>query len=376
MTRGRLLLASLVLALVAVAVVAVLTAGHRSQPLDPGSPAPDGARAVAQVLRSQGVSVQVTHTAAGLAQQSAGADSTVVVTRAGLLGRASLQRIARESTSAGALVVVAPPASVLADLGLPIREVPGEGSVDATQLRCSAAPFAGLVFDGGVGTRSYTSTAGTGCVQVEDGGDAIRTLPAVAGVRPAVIIVGSAKILRNDGVLSADDAAIAVRALGSHPRVIWVAADDAHADASATGTGGPSPWPRWLGPGIWLAAACVVLLMLWRGRRLGRLVTEPLPVVVPAVETTRSRGQLYRRARDTARTAEVLRIASRHRLAHYLGLSPTTSPAELVRETAQATSRDTREVHDVLVSGPVDDEQQLIRTAQQLQDLERQVHRP
>ncbi|MBO1755807.1 DUF4350 domain-containing protein [Allobranchiibius sp. CTAmp26] len=375
MTRGRLIGASLVLALVALALVAVLTAGSRKQPLDPGSAAPDGARAVAQVLRAQGVSVHVTHTAAGLVQQSAGPDSTVVVTRAGLLGRASLHRIAQTSSSAGSLVLIAPTAPVLADLGLPIREVPGARS-DPGQLRCSTPPFDGLRFDGGVAPRSYTSTVGAGCARLDDGGDAIRTLPAVPGLRPAVVVIGSDQFLRNRGVLSADDAAIALRALGSHPRLVWVAADTAHADASATGSGEASPWPRWLGPGTWLVAACVVLLMLWRGRRLGRLVTEPLPVVVPAVETTLSRGQLYRRARDTARTAEVLRIASRHRLARYLGLAPTTPAAELVRETAQATRRDAREVHDVLVGGPVDDEAQLIRTAQELQNLERQVHRP
>ena len=375
MTRGRLLAALLALALVVLAVVAVLTAGRRSQPLDPGSAAPDGARAVAQVLGAQGVSVHVTHTAAGLAQQSAGPDSTVVLTRGELLGRTSLQRIARASSSAGSLVLVAPPAPVLADLGLPVREVPGAGR-PAGALLCSTTSFAGLTFDGGEGTRSYTSTVGAGCVRDKDGGDVIRTLPAVAGVRPAVIVIGSDRFLRNGVVLSADDAAFALRALGSRPRLVWVAADTAHADASATGSGDASPWPRWLGPGTWLVAACVVLLMWWRGRRLGRLVTEPLPVVIPAVETTRSRGQLYRRARDTARTAEVLRIASRHRLAHYLGLAPTTPPAELVRETARATRRDAREVHEVLVGGTVDDEAQLIRTAQELQNLERQVRRP
>ena len=375
MTRGRLLVGLIVLALLAVVLVGVLTAGTRKQPLDPGSSAPDGTRAVAQVLRGQGVSVQVTHTAAGLATTSPGSDATVVVTRGGLLGRTSLQRIAHASGSAGSLVLVAPRTAVLADLGLPVREASGSGDA-GVRLLCDTTPFAGLTLHGGAGTLSYTSSVGTGCARLGNGGDVVRTLPAVPGVRPAVVVIGTDTFLRNNGVLTGDDAAFALRALGSHPRVVWIAADTAHADASASAAGDPSPWPRWLGPGLLLVTACVLLLMVWRGRRLGRLVTEPLPVVVPAVETTRSRGQLYRRARDTARTAEVLRIASRHRLARSLGLPPTALRAELVRETARATRRDARDVHDVLVGGLVDDEQQLIRTARELQDLERQVHRP
>ena len=53
----------------------------------------------------------------------------------------------------------------------------------------------------------------------------------------------------------------------------------------------------------------VLLLALWRARRLGPVVTEPLPVVVRAAETVEGRARLYRRggARDTA--AEALRGA-------------------------------------------------------------------
>ena len=46
--------------------------------------------------------------------------------------------------------------------------------------------------------------------------------------------------------------------------------------------------------------------MLWRGRRLGPLVVEPLPVVVKAVESTQGRGRLYRRVRDRAHAAGIL----------------------------------------------------------------------
>lgn len=375
MTRGRIIGALLILAVLVLAVVGVLTSDGRKEPLDPTSAAPNGSKAVAQVLRGQGVSVDVTHAAAGLGATTVGADSTVLLTRPSLLNTASLQRVARTSAGAGTLVLLAPSTAVLTALGLPIRVAPEPPAGSGVGDDCTIAPFRGLSLSDGPQSRAYSSGSGAGCAPSIEGGDVIRTLPAIVGVRPAVLVIGTEDVLRNDEITSADNAAFALRALGSTPRLTWLAADAAHADGDAVGTGNKGPWPAWTWPAIALIAVSVLLLMLWRGRRLGALVTEPLPVVVPATETTRSRGQLYRRARDTERTAAILRIASRHRLARYLGLSPGTAPPDLVRETARAAGRDPRAVDAVLVGGPVDDEAQLIRIAQELQTLERQVRR-
>lgn len=372
MTRGRLLAALLVLALIVVAFVAVL-GGSQNEPLDPASAAPTGSRAVAQVLRAQGVDVTATHSAAASAGPG-GAGTTVLVTRAGLLSAQSLRQIGRSSTG-GTLVLVAPSTAVLEALGLPIRTVPGPASQLPVSGTCRITPFAGLNLAAKPGSRAYTSTSGQGCVAAEDGGALVRTLPAIPGQRPAVIVFGSDNLLRNDSVRGGDDAAFALRALGEHRALTWLAVDPANADANPVGEGDASPWPRWSGPALVLISVSVVLLMFWRGRRLGPLVTEPLPVVVPAVETTLSRGQLYRRARDTARTAEVLRIGSRHRIARYLGLSPTIDPAQLSTAAARAAALDPAGVRALLVQAPVLDDDELVRTAKELQTLERQVRR-
>ena len=75
--------------------------------------------------------------------------------------------------------------------------------------------------------------------------------------------------------------------------------------------------------------------MLWRGRRLGPLVVEPLPVVVKAVESTQGRGRLYRRVRDRAHAAEILRAATARRLAARLGCPRGTDAGALVAPVAQ-----------------------------------------
>ena len=373
--RGRFVAVLLVLALLAVAVIGALTTERPGERLDPTSAAPDSSKAVAQVLRSQGVRVDIARTATQLRQASPRADSTVLLTRADQLNVRSLRAAMAASATAGSLVVVAPSAQVLAALGLPVRAQPGPAGVDSVTSKCDIDPFDGLTLAAGPGSRAYTSAVGAGCVSGPDGGDLVRTLPAVAGVRPSVIVIGADTTLLNARIPAADNAALALRALGAHPRLVWMAVDSAHADVDPATSPTSGPWPTWTKPAVYLLGVCVVLLMFWRGRRLGRLVTEPLPVVVPAAETTRSRGQLYQRARDTGRTAEILRIGSRRRLASYLGLSPSVAPEELVREASVAASRDTGEIREILLAGRVGDDAQLVAVAQELQTLERQVRR-
>ena len=125
-----------------------------------------------------------------------------------------------------------------------------------------------------------------------------------------------------------------------------------------------------------LLGVAVIALALARGRRLGRLVPEPLPVVVRAIETTESRGRLYRRAGDPARAAAVLRAGTADRLARRLAVHRGAGPAGLVPAVSRATGRPAVEVADILFGPPPPDDAALIRLAQQLTDLEERAHHP
>jgi hypothetical protein len=135
--------------------------------------------------------------------------------------------------------------------------------------------------------------------------------------------------------------------------------------------------PRWVRPGLALLAVAMATVILWRGRRLGALATEPLPVVVRAVETTRSLGRLYRRSGDREHAAESLRRAARSRLAERLRLGSTTPPDVLAREVARRTGRTTDDVTALL--GPTravpSSDRDLITLARQLDELDREVRR-
>ena len=83
----------------------------------------------------------------------------------------------------------------------------------------------------------------------------------------------------------------------------------------------------------------VVVLALWRARRLGRVVEEPLPVVVRAAETVEGRGRLYRAAGARDRAAEALRRGARDRLVPRLGLPAGADREALVGTVAVRTGR-------------------------------------
>ncbi len=118
-----------------------------------------------------------------------------------------------------------------------------------------------------------------------------------------------------------------------------------------------------------------VVAALWRGRRLGRLVTEQLPVVVRAGETTRGRGRLYRRARSYGHAAAALRAGTAARSAARLGL-PRSAPAPAVIDAvARAASRAPQDVEALLYGPPPTDDRGLARLARDLDHLESEVHR-
>jgi hypothetical protein len=363
---------------VAATVLAVLTSSpDNTTPLDPDNAGADGTRAVARVLERNGVEVEVARSAADLEDTAVDAATSVVVVLPDFLGPSTAQRLLEHTAaSPNVLVVGVGPSSVdFFDADLELRRTAlGEGRaadcsdplLDGLRIEVDQAFTYGG--DGAVG--AIGAEAADDCFADDDGA-------VVTRLRPGLQLVGAEGVLTNDEVRRADNAAVALRLLGTHDRLVWyvpslsdLAPDDAVTLSSLL--------PPWVAPGLWVITLAAVALVLWRGRRLGPLSVEPLPVVVRAVETTRSLGWLYRRTGDRAHAANALREATRRRLAMRLGLPGRTdaeTTAALLAQVAARSGRSEHEVSRVLdpyrsALAPTDD-RALIDLARELDELDR-----
>ena len=333
--------------------------------LDPANPGPDGGQAVARVLAEEGVQVEVVRDAAALERAEITSGTEVVVTSSGNLGASTLRRLRRATTGAP-LVLVDPPIALMDLLGQEQGVLVGPGQ--AITAGCADPRFTGLRIRV---DRARTYPGASGCFVI--GGGAV-LLPG--GSEPAVL--GAGDLLTNGQITAADNAAVALRLLGAGPRLVWYVPDRADLVADDA-VGLSSLLPRWLVPGLWTVGLTLVGLLLWRGRRMGPLVEEPLPVAVTAIETTLSRGRLYRRTRDRGHAAQALRAGARSRLVGRLGL-PRGAVADteaLVREVARHTARDPSLLRRLLSphSPAPATEKDLTELAADLAELDREVRR-
>ncbi len=354
---------------VAVAAVALTSGGPvRSATYDPDNPGPDGAQAVARVLDDEGVAVDVVRSADALADAAVASGDTVVVTSSSNLGPSTVERLLADSVAAR-IVVVDPSSALLGLLGIDgFTSALDTGGGAPVPAGCADPTYDGLevAVDGGsaLPTEDATDDAGAACF----GGALVR--------RDRIELLGAGQLLTNDQVLRADNAAVALRLLGSGDRLVWYVADaqDLVADDSVSIS---SLLPDWIGPGLFALCLAAIALVLWRGRRLGPLAVEPLPVVVKAIETTVSRGRLYRRSGDRAHTAQALRRAARDRARARLRLGTATDERTLVTDVARLLDRPVDEVAALLASTapPPGSDRELIRLAGSLAALDREVRR-
>ena len=226
------------------------------------------------------------------------------------LGTSTIERLREHTGQAHTVIVVGAGPGVADALG----ELGGGASIPLDEGResgCDDPRFDGLTLE-----VDFTTLYPHGdCFDGKAG--AIVTEPA-----DGLLLFGADQALTNDQILRADNAAVALRLLGQDERLVWYvpSIDDLVGD---DGVSLQTLLPRWVRPGLALLAIVMVTVILWRARRLGALATEPLPVVVRAVETTRSLGRLYRRSGDRDHAAESLRRAARSRLAERLRLGST-----------------------------------------------------
>ena len=187
-----------------------------------------------------------------------------------------------------------------------------------------------------------------------------------------VTVVGSSDFMANSGLLKRGNAALAMNLAGAQPRVIWYAPQHSEGESS----GGATIFDLIPDRVMWIVLQlCLVVLLvaLWKGRRIGPLVAERLPVVVRASETVEGRGRLYRSHRAGDRAADALRTATLQRLLPRLGLGPNAAPAAIVAAVAGRIGQDPEFVRHTLFGPAPATDTDLLNLSHALDNIERQV---
>lgn len=356
-------------AVVAVVVAAWVNAGETFPGrLDPRGVGPQGAQAVARVLEDQGVAVHIVRSNAEFLAAPVDNDTTVLVSDATVLGPSTIEDLLLHARF-GEVVVVEPEPRITEELGYdgsPYFLLP-EDDIDA---RCDR--FSGLKVDVDEAI-AYRPTRAS-CFQTEAGALVVAVDEQSLRTSVQLSYLGAGGILENRQILHGDNAAVALRLLGAHRQLVWYvpSASDLTAGDEVSLS---ALLPSWTVPGLWTLGLAVLGLIVWRARRLGRLATEPLPVTIKAIETTHSRGRLYRKANDRGHAAQALRRAAHGRVADRLGLPHHAAPAELIEAVASATGRPRDELTLLLYGAPPAGDRDLIQLATSLAALDDQLRK-
>jgi hypothetical protein len=323
------------------AIAVALLAGSSAVPLAPDSAAHDGSKALAQLLGQRGTSVQQLHDPGdALARPST---TTVLIVDPDDLGHDQLAQLA----AGHRLVLIAPDITSLAAVTTTeqLDDVAPDGAVNPGCSWPGATATGPVTFPSGTFTYTGPGTCYGGAVVIGD----------------RLVVLGSSSLLRNDTLAKNDIAALDLNAIsnnGTVARVAWLMPG-----IEDTGSGRPSIWalfPPWAQRAFWWLLVVGVVVVLWRGRRFGPVVTEPLPVVVRSTEVVEGHGRLYLRTGARERAAGLLRAATTTRLAARLGLDRRAGPAEVAAALPAATA--------LIGAAPADDDA-LVRLAHDLDQL-------
>ncbi|GAB3600939.1 DUF4350 domain-containing protein [Microbacterium tumbae] len=332
--------------------------------LDPESAGDSGALAFAEILRDQGVDVQIarSRTEAAAAVRD---DTTLVMTDPYALSDEAVQTLIAPADD----VIILSASSRMLDL-LDLGEDSWASTLDAVPASCDLPELAR------VGTirpeRLFTPADGvTGCFADADGNAALLVADR-DGVRTALI--DAPRLLNNAYLAENGNAALGLALLGQTGHVVWYVPSFLDSDLEAQGE--PSLGdltPGWVTPAILLLMLALIAAGIWRGRRFGPLVAETLPVTVRASETMHGRARLTAKTADAAHAADAIREGAIRRLARRLGLHDRATPIE-VADAAADRLRVPRPAVVDLLAGPVpQDDDALIDAARRLSDLEAAV---
>ncbi|GAA1468754.1 DUF4350 domain-containing protein [Nocardiopsis exhalans] len=365
---GRLPLAAFTLLVVVAVLVSLGREPFPSGYLEPGNPDPNGSRALVRLLEEDAnVTVTRGSEAAARAVERAGDDTVLVL----FLDHRLLPEELDALAGLAADTVLVQPSLRSLNAFAPGTDVTGrahEGRTLEPGSDCEL-PAASAAGDAGVVGELYSAEPGTealGCYPA-DGGSALLQVAGPDGT--TTTLLGTGAPLTNRDLGSAGNASLMLNLLAAED-VVWLRPDPPEEIGSATLWELVPPGLRW---SLVPLALTLLLFALWRGRRMGALVPESLPVVVRAAETTEGRAGLYRSRQARDRAVSALREGFLERSLPKLGLRREAGPEAVVAAVAARSGDDPQTLWPLLYPARPDpyaaNDDAMLRLAEEIDQL-------
>lgn len=339
-------------------VLIVGGSGDTGPAYDPRSVAPDGARGVVETLERLGARVDLDRS---VPEPSS---TTALMLRDRLT--VEDEDALRSWVRSGGVLVVADVNSPLAAQAVGFTAVSQTGGPSIRRGECTIDVLAEadeLTLNG----RLLNTAGRTSCF-----GDATTAFVVAETVgQGTVVTIGSPDLFINAELDDNDAAVVAVNLLaptGGDAHVTFVGPSIVDfGDEEITDLVPPRVWNA-----ILQLLAVFLLYALYRSRRLGGVVPEPVPVHIEGSELVLKAGLLSERAKDPASAAVVLQADLVHRVCVALSIPPATSDADVAARVADRTGHSVTEVEHALYA-PVSDDDELVRTARLLHAIDAQL---
>jgi len=372
----KLLAIALSLLLAGMVIYASMKEELTKEPYDIHSVSSDGVRALAQVLNDHyDVSVDQVPSAAK-AILAAQQGKPVTIFNAGRLQNNDFETLL--TTSNADITLVGFEYYLLESLAESGLELQGYNDKPASRGTCSISTKAQTISATGnaIIVRDPQALAdsqylGRGpaqlCFAYADGYGYLE-LPLKSG--KTLRIITNPELVTNKYLDKDDNAALALYATGRGSEVAFYNAENADSFNSDQQL---KPYPSWLVPLMWQFALLALVWAFIVGRRQGRIVNEPLPVVAQGTETTVGRAGLYQRARASEHSGRILRIATIIRLGRRLGISPNADATLVTQTVSMACNRTAKEIEYILYGPEPASAVELTQLSQALEQLEEEV---
>ena len=353
----------LLLALLSVALSRPTPSGL---PLDPRSSDSDGTKALTLVLERLGAEVDILD---GPPTE----DLDVLLVLVDNLDVNTAEQLRDHARAGGVLVVTDPDGMVAADAR--IGGAASAGILDAVLQRDCEIPAFADAAEARVGLSSvlFVPDGATGCyVKDEYAWLVIQSLGS-----GSLVTTGGPAFVTNALLGEADNTVLAAALLAPHPGTrVGILAPDF---APAVGGGEQRltdliPLPLRLAA-LQLVIAFVVVVLL-RGRRLGKPVREHQDVRLRGSELVVAVGTLLHRTSAHSRAVEVLRGDLRRTLSEHLGLPEDTDVQQLADTAAARTTATAEDILAVLAGPPPQTDTEFVALAQRAEAIRHAVVAP